>query len=98
MRASGPLTSLVASKTWRSSSASSQGSLIAAQCTSPSALPLTSARRRCEAARVDDHAIDRGGGTVEWIHLCERCGERMEEQKCKIVCPRCGMTRDCADP
>jgi len=47
---------------------------------------------------VDDHAIDRGGGIVEWIHLCERCGERMEEQKCKIVCRNCGYHRDCTDP
>jgi len=47
---------------------------------------------------VDDRAIDRGGGVVEWIHICERCGERMEERKCKIVCANCGFLRDCADP
>src|SRR5882724_7986140 len=88
----------VSSKTCRSRSASSQGSLIAPQCTAPPPLPLTSARPRCEAAGVDDRAIDRGGGVVEWVHICERCGERMEEQKCKIVCARCGLTRDCADP
>jgi hypothetical protein len=34
----------------------------------------------------------------EWVYLCERCGERMDEQKCKIVCGNCGMTRDCSDP
>ncbi len=37
-------------------------------------------------------------GTVQWIYVCERCGERMDEQKCKIVCRRCGFTRDCSDP
>jgi len=37
-------------------------------------------------------------GVNAWIHLCERCGERMEERQCKIVCVNCGMTRDCSDP
>jgi len=36
--------------------------------------------------------------TREHTHLCDRCGERMEEIQCKIVCPRCGYTRDCSDP
>jgi hypothetical protein len=35
---------------------------------------------------------------TEWVHICERCGERMEEQKCKIICPNCFYTRDCSDP
>jgi hypothetical protein len=47
---------------------------------------------------MDDRAIDRGAGRVEWVHHCERCGERMEEQKCKIVCRNCGALRDCSDP
>jgi hypothetical protein len=34
----------------------------------------------------------------EWAHICERCGERMEERKCKIICGNCGHTRDCSDP
>ena len=29
---------------------------------------------------------------------CVLCGEMMLERKCKIVCPRCGCTRDCSDP
>jgi len=47
---------------------------------------------------MDDHLIDRGQGVVEWVHYCERCGARMEEQKCKIVCANCGACRDCSDP
>jgi hypothetical protein len=47
---------------------------------------------------MDDRAVDRGGGRVEWQHSCERCGAAMEERKCKILCPRCGYCRDCADP
>jgi hypothetical protein len=46
---------------------------------------------------MDDRAIDRAGA-VEWVHVCERCGERMQEQQCKIVCRNCGMARDCSDP
>jgi len=59
---------------------------------------LTSGERQCQAAGVEDRAVDRGRGVVEWIHICERCGERMEEQKCKIICGNCGFYRDCADP
>jgi predicted RNA-binding Zn-ribbon protein involved in translation (DUF1610 family) len=33
-----------------------------------------------------------------WVHHCERCDEQMEETHCKIICPNCGMTRDCSDP
>jgi hypothetical protein len=36
--------------------------------------------------------------TAEWVHICECCGERMEERQCKIVCRRCGRCRDCSDP
>ena len=31
-------------------------------------------------------------------HVCERCGEAMEERKCKIICGNCGYYRDCSDP
>jgi len=34
----------------------------------------------------------------ERVHFCERCGERMEEIHCKIVCGNCGYNRDCGDP
>jgi hypothetical protein len=34
----------------------------------------------------------------ELVHTCERCGERMEERKCKIICQNCGYYRDCSDP
>jgi hypothetical protein len=32
------------------------------------------------------------------VHVCERCGEWMEERKCKITCLNCGYYRDCSDP
>jgi hypothetical protein len=32
------------------------------------------------------------------VHVCERCGEPMEERKCKILCTNCGYYRDCSDP
>jgi hypothetical protein len=37
-------------------------------------------------------------GRAEWVHVCERCGERMSERQCKIVCGNCGYLRDCSDP
>jgi ribosomal protein S27AE len=37
-------------------------------------------------------------GVTEWRHVCERCGEPMEERKCKITCGNCGYSRDCSDP
>jgi hypothetical protein len=37
-------------------------------------------------------------GPAEWVYVCERCGETMVEQQCKILCPRCGYSRDCSDP
>ena len=37
-------------------------------------------------------------GAREWVHICERCGERMEERQCKILCHNCGHMRDCSDP
>jgi hypothetical protein len=37
-------------------------------------------------------------GLTEYVYVCERCGERMEERKCKIICGNCGMYRDCSDP
>jgi hypothetical protein len=38
------------------------------------------------------------GATRESIHSCDRCGARMDAVHCKLVCPRCGYTRDCSDP
>lgn len=29
---------------------------------------------------------------------CDRCGEILNEEKCKLRCPNCGFTRDCSDP
>jgi hypothetical protein len=33
-----------------------------------------------------------------WVYICERCGDRMEERQCKILCGNCGFSRDCSDP
>ncbi len=29
---------------------------------------------------------------------CWVCGAAVIDRHCKIVCPRCGFTRDCSDP
>ncbi len=28
---------------------------------------------------------------------CFNCGQPLIEQRCKIICPRCGMQEDCSD-
>jgi predicted RNA-binding Zn-ribbon protein involved in translation (DUF1610 family) len=40
----------------------------------------------------------RPAAVTERPHLCDRCGEQMDERKCKIICPNCGFFRDCRDP
>ncbi|HII41344.1 MAG TPA: hypothetical protein HA326_09040 [Thermoplasmata archaeon] len=30
--------------------------------------------------------------------LCDVCGAPAYEARCKIICRRCGYTRDCSDP
>ncbi|HEX3178645.1 MAG TPA: hypothetical protein VHZ49_18365 [Methylomirabilota bacterium] len=30
--------------------------------------------------------------------VCPRCGDAMEERKCKVVCRTCGAYDDCSDP
>jgi len=61
---------------------------------------LTSGGFRVHCERMAD-TIQRPAArreATEWVHICERCGERMEERKCKILCPNCGAYRDCSDP
>ncbi len=31
------------------------------------------------------------------IYICDRCGARMVERQCKVVCPNCGSRMDCSD-
>ena len=48
---------------------------------------------------MNERVTRRPGSSVDdWVYDCERCGEQMEEQKCKIICRKCGLTRDCSDP
>jgi 8-oxo-dGTP diphosphatase len=30
--------------------------------------------------------------------LCDICGAVMLDRHCKLICTRCGFTRDCSDP
>ncbi len=30
-------------------------------------------------------------------YICDRCGFKMVERNCKIVCPNCGNRFDCSD-
>ncbi len=31
------------------------------------------------------------------VHICDRCGSRMFELNCKVICPNCGNRFDCSD-
>jgi len=31
------------------------------------------------------------------VYICDRCGHRMHEKNCKIICPNCGNRFDCSD-
>ena len=33
----------------------------------------------------------------ERIYICDRCGTRMIERQCKIICHNCGHRFDCSD-
>jgi len=35
--------------------------------------------------------------TSEVEYYCPHCGQRLFSHACKIKCPRCGYTEDCAD-
>ena len=56
------------------------------------------------AAMVDARTVDERptphtpSRTTEWVYVCDRCGDVMQERKCKILCVRCGFSRDCSDP
>jgi rubrerythrin len=30
-------------------------------------------------------------------YICDRCGTKMFENLCKVICPRCGNRFDCSD-
>jgi ribosomal protein L37E len=46
---------------------------------------------------VREPAFVEAGPEAETIR-CDVCGGLAYEARCKIVCRRCGYTRDCSDP
>ena len=36
-------------------------------------------------------------GSAGPFYICDRCGTRMYERQCKIICPNCGSQYDCSD-
>ena len=46
----------------------------------------------------ESRRLTRSALAASAAHVCERCGEPMEERKCKILCTNCGYYRDCSDP
>ena len=33
----------------------------------------------------------------EHVYFCDRCGVKMLERNCKVICPNCGNRFDCSD-
>lgn len=31
------------------------------------------------------------------VYICDRCGCKMFEANCKVICPNCGSRYDCSD-
>jgi Zn finger protein HypA/HybF involved in hydrogenase expression len=31
------------------------------------------------------------------VYTCDRCGFKMIERQCKVICPNCGSRFDCSD-
>jgi hypothetical protein len=38
-----------------------------------------------------------GTSVPDRVFLCDRCGTKMIERQCKIICPNCGSCIDCSD-
>ena len=48
---------------------------------------------RVDAAASARDTVERKGPT----YTCDRCGARMYELNCKVICPNCGSRFDCSD-
>jgi len=53
---------------------------------------------QCIVMHVEQPRSAVRGKAVEVARTCPRCGEPMEERKCKIICGNCGFYHDCSDP
>ncbi len=40
---------------------------------------------------------EREGGEDRRVYVCDRCGCKMVEIHCKVMCPNCGSRYDCSD-
>jgi len=42
-------------------------------------------------------SMNRRAPRSQLIITCDRCGDRMYEKNCKVICPNCGSRFDCSD-
>jgi hypothetical protein len=53
---------------------------------------------QCIVGDVEQPRSPGAGKRADEGRICARCGQPMEERKCKIVCGNCGFSHDCSDP
>lgn len=49
---------------------------------------------RSKQTITDEGKLDKG---TKRDYICDRCGYKMDERNCKIICPNCGNRFDCSD-
>jgi len=51
-----------------------------------------------DTPKIDKEKIEREEHPLEkHTYFCDRCGVKMIERNCKVICPNCGNQFDCSD-
>jgi rubrerythrin len=45
----------------------------------------------------EEQVVEKSRKKEARVYLCDRCGFKMVEKNCKVVCPNCGNRFDCSD-
>lgn len=52
-----------------------------------------------DEANIEEVGLEQGESVApeRYVYVCDRCGTKMIETNCKIVCMNCGNRLDCSD-